>query len=156
MSWSPHVTVSVLVEKDGRFLMVEERVNGAPVINQPSGHWERGETLFAGAIRETLEETCWDVELTDLLGIYEYEPPELGYTFIRFMFIGRALSERSDRELDKAILRSMWLSEAEIRKQIERHRSPMVLRAIEDYLAGHRYPLNLVQHQTDFASLPAL
>lgn len=155
MSWSPHVTVSVLSEQDGRFLMVEEKVNGRTVINQPSGHWERGETLFEGALRETLEETCWEVELTDLLGIYEYEPPGLGYTFVRFMFVARPLRERPDLPLDGSILRAMWLSEDEIREQLQRHRSPMVLSAIEDYLAGQRYPLRLVQHLTDFASLKA-
>lgn len=156
MSWSPHVTVSVLVEQNDRFLMVEERVNGRPVINQPSGHWERGETLFEGAIRETLEETCWDVELSELLGIYEYEPPELGYTFIRFMFVGRALQEREGAELDPSILRAMWMSEEDIRQQAGQHRSPMVQAAIDDYRAGRRYPLELVAHLTDFGALPPL
>lgn len=153
MSWTPHLTVSVLVEKDGRFLMVEERVNAVPVINQPSGHWERGETLFEGAVRETLEETCWEVELGALLGVYEYEPPDLGYSFVRFMFVGRALRERADLPLDDGILRAMWMSEGEIRQQRDRHRSPMVLQAIEDYRAGQRFPLALVRHLTDFSAI---
>ncbi|GAC1624879.1 MAG: NUDIX hydrolase [Nevskia sp.] len=144
MAEPAHVTVACVVERDGRFLLVEETINGGLVLNQPSGHWEPGETLIEGAIREALEETAWDVRPTALLGVYEYRPPELAYGFLRFAFIAEALHHHPGRPLDAGIARAVWLTPAELRAQSARHRSPMVLRGVEDYLAGRRFPLDLL------------
>jgi 8-oxo-dGTP pyrophosphatase MutT (NUDIX family) len=146
MSWSPHVTVACVVERDGRFLFVEEAVNGAPVINQPSGHWEAGETLIHGAIREALEETGWEVRPTALLGVYEYQPAELDYCFLRFAFLAEPLLHHPERPLDEGIARALWLTPEELRAEGHRHRSPMVLRCVEDALAGQRFPLAMLTH----------
>ena len=146
MAEPAHVTVACVVERDGKFLFVEERINGGLVLNQPSGHWEPGETLVEGAIREALEETAWEVQPTALLGVYEYKPPELDYGFLRFAFVADALHHHANRALDTGIARAVWLTPAELAEQSARHRSPMVLRGIEDYLAGRRFPLNLLAH----------
>jgi 8-oxo-dGTP pyrophosphatase MutT (NUDIX family) len=145
-SWNPHVVVASIVERDGRFLLVEERIAGELRINQPAGHWEEGETLIDGAVREALEETGWDVEPTAVLGVYHYDPPGLGYGFLRIAFVANALRERPDHPLDTGIERALWLSRDEIAACASSHRSPMVLRCVDDYLAGQRYPLSMLAH----------
>lgn len=155
MAWSPHLTVACVVERDGKFLFVEEIVNDRLVLNQPSGHWEAGETLLEGAIRETLEETGWDVRPTALLGIYEYQPPELDYCFLRFAFLAEPLRHHPDRALDDGIARAVWLSPDELRAAAERHRSPMVQRCVEDQRRGQRFPLALLAHLTPTLARPS-
>lgn len=146
MAEPSHVTVACVVERAGRFLFVKEAVNGRLVLNQPSGHWEPGETLVEGAIREALEETAWDVRPIALLGVYEYKPPDLDYGFLRFAFIAEPLRHHAGRALDEGIAAALWLSPDELRLESLRHRSPMVLRGVEDYLAGQRYPLEMLAH----------
>jgi 8-oxo-dGTP pyrophosphatase MutT (NUDIX family) len=141
-----HIVVACIVERDSRFLTVEERINGASLLNQPAGHWERGETLIEGAIREALEETGWDVRPTHLLGLYHHEPADLGYGFLRIAFVADALRERVGHVLDDGIERALWLTRDELLACRERHRSPMVLRCIDDYLAGRRLPLDAIAH----------
>lgn len=141
-----HVTVAAIVVRDGRFLLVEESVGGRHVLNQPAGHWEAGETLLEAAARETLEETGWEVEPTALLGVYEFEPPELGYGFLRFAYLARPLRHHAGRPLDPGIARALWLTPDELRAQRERHRSPMVQRCVDDALAGRQHPLSLIGH----------
>ena len=144
------MTVAAIVGRDGprdrEFLFVEEHVGGRPVLNQPAGHWEAGETLLEAVVRETLEETAWDIEPTALLGVYEYEPPELGYGFLRFAYLARPLRDHPDRKLDPGIERAVWLSRDALLREAARHRSPMVLRCVDDALAGRQHPLALVGH----------
>lgn len=144
-----HITVASVVQRDGRFLFVEETVGGDLVLNQPSGHWEDGETLIDGAIREALEETGWDVRPTALLGIYEYEPAGLGYGFLRFAFLADAVRHHADRPLDDGIAAAVWLTPDELRAASARHRSPMVQRAVDDALAGRSLPLSVIAHLVD-------
>ena len=141
-----HLTVATVVQRDGRFLFVEEQVGGQLVLNQPAGHWENGETAREAARREALEETGWDVEPVALLGVYEYAPPDLGYGFLRFAFVGEARGHDAGRKLDEGIVRALWLSPDELRAESARHRSPMVMRCVEDCLAGKRFPLTLLTH----------
>jgi 8-oxo-dGTP pyrophosphatase MutT (NUDIX family) len=146
MSWHPHVVAACIVERDGRFLIVEERINGALRLNQPAGHWERHETLIEAARRETLEETRWEVEPTHVLGLYHVDPPDLGYGFLRIAFVAAPRREHTQRVLDRGIERAVWMSRDEIAASRERHRSPMVLRCVDDYRSGRRYPLDLIAH----------
>lgn len=140
------MTVAAIVARDGKFLFVEESVGGRTVLNQPAGHWEAGETLLEAVVRETLEETGWDVEPTALLGVYEYEPPELGYGFLRFAYLARPLRHHAGRPLDPGIARALWLTPEELRAEHARHRSPMVQRCVDDALAARQYPLSLIGH----------
>jgi 8-oxo-dGTP pyrophosphatase MutT (NUDIX family) len=144
MIWKPHVTVAALIEDDGRFLMVQERISGRSVYNQPAGHLEEGETLIDAVIRETREETGWDFLPEALIGIYQWRHPDKEKTFIRVTFSGKGLQQDPDAELDACIEQTCWLTPAEIRAMQDRLRSPMVLRSVEDYLAGFRYPLMLL------------
>lgn len=148
MTWSAHVVVASIVERAGKFLLVEERVNGQLVLNQPAGHWEQGETLIEGAKRETLEETGWEIEPTAVLGIYDYQPPELDYCFLRIAFIADAHQHHSTRRLDQGIERALWMTRSELAAEHHRHRSPMLLRCVDDYLAGQRFPLSMLAHLT--------
>ena len=146
MIWKPNVTVAAVIEQDGKFLMVEEETTEGIRFNQPAGHWEAGETLTQGAVREALEETAYHFSPECLLGIYRWYHPGKDVTYLRFAFAGKALGHEPQRPLDSGILRAAWLSRDEIRATAERHRSPLVLQCIEDYLAGARYPLELVTH----------
>jgi 8-oxo-dGTP pyrophosphatase MutT (NUDIX family) len=141
-----HVTVAAIVARDGKFLFVEESVGGRTVLNQPAGHWEAGETLLEAVVRETLEETGWDVEPTALLGVYEFEPPELGYGFLRFAYLAEPKHHHAQRPLDPGIVGAVWLTPDELRREAARHRSPMVMRCVDDALAGARHPLALIGH----------
>ena len=110
MTWQPHITVATIIEDNGRFLMVEELKNGRAVLNQPAGHLDPHETLTEAAIRETLEETGWDVEATGIVGIYLYTAPSNGVTYQRVCFIAKALKHHPDYQLDEGILRARWLT----------------------------------------------
>lgn len=145
MTWKPHVTVAAVLERDGRFLFVEERVRGRVVINQPAGHLDEGETLVEAVRRETLEETAWRMEPTALVGLYQYRGRETGTTFLRVCFTGRLLKEEGSRDLDEGILRTLWLEPGELDGLRDRLRSPMVTRCVSDYLDGRRHPLELIQ-----------
>lgn len=140
------MTVATIVARDGRYLLVEESIGARSVLNQPAGHWEPGETLLEAAVRETLEETAWDVEPTALLGVYEYQPPDLPYGFVRFAFLAAPRAHRPERTLDPRILRALWLTPDALRAAGARHRSPMVMRCVEDALAGRSFPLSLLAH----------
>lgn len=144
MTWKPHATVAVIVEDDqGRFLLVEEISHGQVVFNQPAGHVEEGERIIDAALRETLEETGWEVEPQHFLGIYTYKAPANGVTYYRFCFSARAL-KRVTRELDDGIIAAHWLTPEEIRQHAEKLRSPLVMRCIEDYRNGRRFPLGVI------------
>ena len=143
--WRPHVTVATVVPRDGRFLLVEEDVRGQIVLNQPAGHLDPDETLQAAAVRETLEETGWDVALTCLLGVQQWSAPS-GRQFVRFTFAAEAVHHDPERSLDTGILRALWLSRDDIAAARDRLRSPMVLASVDDWLGGRRLPLDAVSY----------
>lgn len=141
----PSVTVAAIVERDGAFLLVRERTRAGVRLNQPAGHLEPGESPPDGAARETLEEAAWRVAPTSLVGIYRWEAPDNGATFVRFAYAAAALAAEPGRALDEGIVEALWLPYDEILARRAEHRSPLVLRCIDDYRAGRRWPLDLVQ-----------
>lgn len=151
--WHPRKTVAVVVEQQedlrdrrrSRFLMVEERSDAKIVFNQPAGHLDPAESLSTAAVREALEETGWDVELTAFLGLYHFVAPEGQDSYIRSCFIARAIRQRPEHILDPEIIATHWLTLDELQQRQSQIRSPLVLPVIEDYLAGHSYPLELVR-----------
>lgn len=144
MKWVPHVTVATVLEREQRFLFVEERIDGQRVLNQPAGHWEQGETLVEAAVRETLEETAWHFQAEALVGIYQWTHPHKALTYLRFCFCGQALREETGRPLDTEIEQVVWLSQVQLEQRKNEHRSPLVMTCLRDYLAGQRYPLTLL------------
>ena len=147
--WQPDVTVATVVARDGRLLLVEERVNGGLVLNQPAGHLEPDESLAEAALRETLEETGWHVRLTGFVGAYQWKAPARpgerdGRHYLRFAFAAEPDRHEPGRPLDEGIVRAAWMTPEELRGAHERHRSPLVWRAVADYLGGRRHPLDLV------------
>lgn len=155
MTWMPHVTVATVIENQGRFLVVEEESLSASylVINQPAGHVEANETLIAAAIRETLEETAWHVEITHLQGIYTYTPPnDPDCTYYRFCFTATAINHDASRTLDTGIHRAVWMTLDEL-KESGRARSPLVIRCMEDAIKGQKFPLALIYEQALFDNL---
>lgn len=144
MTWKPHATVAVIVEdQQGRFLLVEERIDGETVLNQPAGHIEEGEAVTEAAVREALEETGWDVEPRAFLGMYRYIAPANGVTYFRFCFIASPVRRVTD-QLDDGIVAAHWLTLDQIRNRQDRLRSPMVLDCILDYREGRRFPLDVI------------
>lgn len=152
MTWKPHATVAVIVEDDhGRFLMVEERSNGRVVFNQPAGHVEENERITDAALREALEETGWKIRLDHFLGLYTYTSPANRVTYYRFCFAATALSRMTDR-LDDDIIAAHWLELEELQAKHGELRSPLVLKCMEDYRSGRRFPLDvIVEPQTPAA-----
>lgn len=146
MRWLAHVTVATIIEDQGRFLLVEEMsADKKQVFNQPAGHLEANESLLEAAVRETLEETGWDVELTAVTGIYLYTAPSNGVTYQRACFAARPLRHHPTRALDDGILGARWMTREELAAQPDRWRSHLVLRCIDDYLEGERFPLSLIR-----------
>jgi 8-oxo-dGTP pyrophosphatase MutT (NUDIX family) len=139
--WRPHVTVACVVARGDRYLMVEEEVDGRLAYNQPAGHLDDGESLAAAAVRETLEETGWTVELDDFIGVHQWRSTEHGEGVVRFSFAARALAHDPRRPLDTGIRQALWLTRADIAALGERLRSPLVLLSIDAWLAGQRLPL---------------
>lgn len=143
-AWHPDVTVATVVALEGRLLLVEERIDGQLVLNQPAGHLEPGESLVEAAVRETLEETGWQVRLEAFVGSYQWTAPG-GQQYLRFAFAGQALAHDPSRPLDEGIERAVWLAPSELRARTAQHRSPLVWRVAADWLGGQRHPLSLVQ-----------
>lgn len=144
MTWAPHVTVAAIIERDSRFLMVYEEADGHKVYNQPAGHLDPDETLQQAAIRETLEETGWTVKLTGVVGVNLYTSPSNGITYCRTTFIAEAITHDPARRLDTGIIEAVWLTYDELVKLKDQLRSPMTLQIIDEYLAGRRFPLEVV------------
>ena len=144
MRWKPGVTVAVIAEQRGRFLMVEEHADGRIRFNQPAGHLEDRESLVDAVVRECLEETAWHFEPQALVGIYRWRNPASGATFLRATFTGRCVEHDLGRPLDTEIIAAHWLSADDIRAHADRLRSPLVLQSMDDYLAGKRYPLDIL------------
>lgn len=146
MTWKPNVTVAAVIEQDGKFLLVEEHTSQGLRLNQPAGHWEANESLLQAVVREVLEESACDFEPQHLIGIYRWHADNSNITYLRFAYCGCILAHHEERSLDEGIVRSLWMSPDEIRASAPRHRSPLILQCVEDYLAGKRYPLELVTH----------
>ena len=179
--WKPNVTVAAVIERDGKFLVVEEETDDGVRFNQPAGHLDAGESLPAACTREALEETAWHFAPTALIGVYQWRrpagdrpaagppqggtnngmerseqpsPPSAGrgaggwhqVTYLRFAFSGELGEHEAGRALDAGILHALWLTPAELEAVRDRHRSPLVMQCIADYLAGRRFPLDLIRH----------
>jgi 8-oxo-dGTP pyrophosphatase MutT (NUDIX family) len=155
MGRKPDVTVAAIVETDGRFLVVEERINRRLLFNQPAGHVERAETLLAAVVREAREETAWRFEPHSLVGVYLWRNPASGREILRFAFSGGVTDHDPRQRLDRGIIATHWLTRSELEARQERLRSPLVLRCVRDYLAGRRQPLDGIA-QLDFERAAAL
>lgn len=149
--WKPSVTVAAIIERDGRFLLVEEETAEGLKLNNPAGHLDPGESPADGCAREALEETTHRFTPTHLLGVYlsrfqrpRTDGPVEDITYLRFAYTGELGDVVPGRTLDTGILRTVWMSPEEIRASVARHRSPLLLRCMEDHLRGRRYPLELV------------
>ncbi|MCI2260726.1 NUDIX hydrolase [Xanthomonas indica] len=142
--WQPDVTVATVVVRDGRLLQVEEAIAGALVLNQPAGHLEPDERLIEAAVRETLEETGWQVQPTAFIGAYQWKADN-GRHYLRFAFAADPVAHDPQRPLDTGIVRALWMTPAELEAAAPRWRSPLVWQVVADYLAGRRYPLDLLR-----------
>lgn len=143
--WKPDVTVAAVVERDGRYLFIEERVRGELLLNQPAGHLEPDESLLAAVRRETLEESAWEIEPTGLVGIYQWTSPRTGMAFLRFAFAARPLAHHRDRALDIGIERALWLSADELARHPVPTRSPLVAQCLADHRAGSHHCASLLR-----------
>jgi len=150
--WKPNVTVDAIIERDGSFLLIEEHTAEGLRINNPAGHLEEGESLVDACARETLEETTHLFKPSHLVGVYASRihraangtRPAEDMTYLRFAFCGELGAAQVQRSLDIGIVRTLWMTPDDVRANIHRLRSPLVLRCIEDYLRGQRYPIDLI------------
>ena len=155
--WKPNVTVAALIEREGRFLLVEEQTSDGLLLNNPAGHLDQGESPIQGVIRETLEETACAFEPQGFIGMFmsRFRRTRTGedVTYLRLAFFGTVSEPDLSLELDEGIVRTVWMTADEIRACPERHRSPLLLECVESYLAGRRYPLDIVTvHDSLFAA----
>ncbi len=146
MVWTPRATVAAIIEREQKFLMVEEISHGEKVFNQPAGHLDDGENLIEAVIRETREETAWRFTPDFITGFYQWKHPQKNITYMRTAFAGKVNDFCKTQSLDDGIIRAIWMSRDELIAQHDRLRSPMVLQCIDDYLAGKSYPLELITH----------
>ncbi len=156
--WKPSVTVAAIIERDGQFLLVEEQTSDGLRLNQPAGHLEQQESLLQAVVRETLEETAFDFTPTALIGMYLTRftgHQGVDRTYLRFAFTGE-LGQQQPRALDHGIVRTLWMSRDELAACPERHRTPMLLQCIDDYLRGQRLPLDALftHHSVGHANPP--
>ena len=150
--WKPSVTVAAVMERDGRYLLIEEHTPEGLRLNNPAGHLEPGESLVQACAREALEETAHAFNPDALVGIYlarfqrptATDPAEQDISYLRFAFTGTVGAQQADRALDDGIVRVCWLSVEEVRASVEQHRSPLVLQCIEDHARRQRHPLTLL------------
>lgn len=146
--WRPSVTAAAVIEREGRFLLVEEHTSEGLRLNNPAGHLDPGESPAEACVRETLEESAWGFRPTALLGVYlaRFHRPGTGedITYLRFAFCGELGTHDPGRTLDHGIVRTVWLTADEVRANADRLRSPLVLRCLDDYLAGVRHPLDTI------------
>ena len=144
MIWKPNATVAAIIERDQRFLLVEEIIQGEAVFNQPAGHLEDNESYLEAVVRETREETAWRFHPEHLVGTYKWKHPSSGTTYIRMAYCGHVDDFDDSYEIDSDIEATHWLSREELLAHPNAIRSPLVLRCIDDYLAGIRYPLESI------------
>ena len=144
--WKPHVTVAAIAERDNKFLIVEELVDDQLVFNQPAGHLDAGESLVAAVIRETLEESAWRFQPEALVGILLWRHPRSDERYLRFSSCGSCHEYDDSQTLDTGITQALWLSRDQLSANPRKLRSPMVLSSIDDYLAGERYSLDILEH----------
>ncbi|HAJ71093.1 MAG TPA: NUDIX hydrolase [Methylophilaceae bacterium] len=144
--WKPNVTVAAIIERDGQFLLVEEKTDRGNRFNQPAGHLEDGETLLQAVTRETMEESAYEFTPKSLVGIYHWKHPLNHVTYLRFAFTGILGTHFPEQALDNGIVRAVWMSAYEIREKQTLMRSPQVLMCVEDYLAGKQYPLHALTY----------
>lgn len=142
--WAPRVTVATVVSRAGQLLMVEEEKAGRRVLNQPAGHLEPDESLLEAAVRETREETGWDVRLTGFIGTYQWTAAD-GTPFLRFAFAAEPLLHHPEQPLDVGIVQALWLTPAQLQADMARLRSPLVWQTASDWLAGQRHPLSILR-----------
>ena len=142
--WKPHATVAAIVERDNRFLIVEEMSAGKVVYNQPAGHLDPDESLITAAIRETQEETAWQFTPEYISGIYRWDQKSTDCCFLRVAFVGSCKNHKKDQKLDAGIIKALWLTRDELVAQQDKLRSPLVLSCIDDYLEGKKYPIDLL------------
>lgn len=158
--WKPNVTVAAIIEKEGRYLLIEEHTQEGLRLNNPAGHLDPGESPAQGCAREALEETAHAFTPTALVGIYvsRFQRPASGedITYVRMAFCGDIGPHQAQLKLDEGIVRTLWMTPAEVRASADRHRSPLVLRCIEDHLAGQRFPLGVIYTDAAVAELPPL
>ncbi len=143
MVWKPHSTVAAVIERDNKFLMVEELIDGQPVLNQPAGHLEDSESMLQAIVREVKEETAWDFTPRGIVGVYRWRHPAKLHTYMRTSFFGEVGNHDSSQKLDSVIISADWYNRSELENM--NLRSPMVLRNIDDYLSGKNHPLELLQ-----------
>lgn len=143
--WQPDVTVATVVVRGGELLLVEEYAHGLLVYNQPAGHLEPDESLQEAALRETREETGWDVRLTSFIGAYQWKAEESGRHYLRFAFAAEPVAHDAGRTLDIGIVQALWMTPTQLQESKARHRSPLVWQVVSDYLGGRRSPLAMLQ-----------
>lgn len=157
--WKPNVTVAAVIEQNGRFLLVEEETAEGLRLNNPAGHLDCGETPEQACTRETLEETAYSFTPGALVGIYlarQINADGRDTTYLRFAFCGALGAHDPQRKLDTGIVRTLWLTADEVRASSARHRSPLLVQCMDDYLHGTRYPLTLVQSDASIVQSPCL
>jgi len=150
MVWKPHVTVAAVIERDNRFLCVEEHTPNGLQFNQPAGHLEPNEDFITAVKREVQEETAWQFEPEQLIAVQLWRKNPDYPTFLRLCFSGQCHSHDANQSLDEGIVATHWLTRAEIAAEAHRLRSPLVLMSIDNYLSGQHYPLSLLKTFLDY------
>jgi 8-oxo-dGTP pyrophosphatase MutT (NUDIX family) len=156
--WKPNVTVAAIVEHEGRYLLVEEQTSDGLLLNNPAGHLDPGESPLQAVVREAREETGRAFSPEAFLGVYlsRFRRTRTGedVTYVRLAFTGSVGEADPALALDTGIVGTVWMTLQEVRASVSRHRSPLVLRCVEDHAAGRRLPLEAVSTDASVYSEP--
>jgi ADP-ribose pyrophosphatase YjhB (NUDIX family) len=156
--WKPNVTVAAVIEQDGRYLLVEEHTPEGLRLNNPAGHLDPHESLVAACAREALEETAHPFAPDALVGVYlsRFQRASTGedITYLRFAFSGVLGTQIADRALDQGIVRTLWLTQEQVRACASQHRSPLVMQCIDDHAKGQRWPLAVLHTHASVLGTP--
>lgn len=140
-----HIIVSVCIQEEGKFLIVQEGIPKAYGLwNLPGGHLDDEEDLLEGAMREAKEETGLDIEITGIMSIQRNMIHGLNH--VRIIFNAKRIGGEIAFDKDE-ILDVKWVTpeDAEKMDKATLREYELFLDHVEDVKNYRNYPLEMIK-----------